>query len=48
MDFAKQANRGRQAIAEQPQPVFECRDVVGDLHHVVERHAGRMVEFVEQ
>ncbi len=36
-----------QAALEQGQAVFECRDVAGHLAHVVQRHAGGALGFVE-
>ena len=30
MDFAQEANREGQSLAEQPQPVFEGGDIVSD------------------
>ena len=31
MDFAQEANRGGQALAEQPQPVFEGGDITSEI-----------------
>ncbi len=49
MHFADQAQRQRKTVLAQAlQAVVECCDVVGDFLDIVDRHAGRFVEFEQQ
>ena len=48
MHLAQQPVGEREALAQPGHAVFEGSHVVGDLHDVVEGHAGRLVELEEQ
>ncbi len=46
--LAQQAVGERKALAQPRHAVLEGGDVVGDFHHVVERHAGGFVELEQE
>lgn len=48
MDLAQQTRGQGKALAQPGQSVLQPSDVTGDLHHVIERHAGSLLQFKEE
>jgi hypothetical protein len=48
VDFADEPVREREALTQTPQAVLQCRDVVGDLDHIADRHARRFLQLEEE
>ena len=48
VNFADEPVAERKILAQPTQPVFQGRHVVRDLHDIVERDAGRLVQFEQQ
>ena len=48
MDFPEQSQRQRQPFFQQAQTMVEGSDIVADLLHIIQRHAGLLIQFEQQ
>ena len=48
VDFPKESQRQRQPSFEEPSTMIECRDIIADFMHIIQRDAGFLIQFIQQ